>query len=477
MNTSYTRGNSNSHRRALMATATLVAFLAVTLPVQGGGGDEPSAPAPDQLGPGISHAEFAKRRRNLAESLGENAVVLLAASEGKDLDTFVQGSDFYYLTGINEAGVSALLRNHADGYEEILFLQPHNPGKERWDGPRLHPGDQALDATGFAAARPAGDLPATLASWSEGANRLHLAGITREKLLQLLGNPSADMTMRSASKQVAALRQVKSPAEMAIFRRAVEITGAALIEAMRSAAPGQGEWELEAVIEYVFRRYGAERFGFPSIVGSGPNSCVLHYNANQRRMRDGDLVVCDVGAEYRRYTADVTRTFPVNGKFTPRQREIYNIVLAAQNAAIKAVRPGVTIRDVHRVAQKVIADAGHGRRFIHGTSHWIGLDVHDVGDYSRPLAPGMVLSVEPGIYIPEENIGVRIEDDVVVTESGCELISGGIPRDPDQIEKIMKVFGVGNTRISGLTPNPDRSANDRAKPRAETPSPRERQPH
>ena len=214
---------------------------------------------------------------------------------------------------------------------------------------------------------------------------------------------------------------------------------------MKAARPGMYEYELEAVIEFNFRLGGAERVGFPSIVGSGPNSVVLHYDKSRRAMEAGDLVVMDIGAEYSYYSADVTRTIPVSGRCTKRQREIYDLVLGAQEAGLKAVKPGNTLLDVDRAARSYLKEHGAAacgakncaEHFVHGVGHWLGMDVHDVGEYAVPLEPGMVLTVEPGIYLIDEEIGVRIEDDVLVTESGYELLSGASPRHPDQIEALM----------------------------------------
>ncbi|MFQ5770634.1 MAG: M24B family metallopeptidase, partial [bacterium] len=216
-------------------------------------------------------------------------------------------------------------------------------------------------------------------------------------------------------------------------------------EAMRSVKPGLYEYQLEAISEYVFKRGGSEYPAFPSIVGSGPNSIVLHYSENRRKMENGDLVVIDIGAEYHGYAADVTRTIPVNGKFTGEQKRIYEIILRAQKQAITAIKPGVPFRDIHKVAKKTIEEAGYGKYFSHGTSHYLGLDAHDVGDYGA-LQPGMVITVEPGIYIPEGsdldkaywNIGIRIEDDVLVTEDGYKILSDKAPKEIDDIEKLMK---------------------------------------
>jgi Xaa-Pro aminopeptidase len=229
------------------------------------------------------------------------------------------------------------------------------------------------------------------------------------------------------------------------LRRAIDITAEAQREAMRAVSPGMFEYEIEAIIEYTFRRNGAERVGFPSIVGSGPNSVTLHYDKNRRQTEAGDLVVMDIGAEWGYYTADVTRTVPVSGRFTTRQRTVYDIVLGAQQAAIDAVKPGVTIAELTRIAQQymetnsgdVCGSESCRRYFLHGLSHWLGMDVHDVGDYARPLEPGMVLTIEPGIYIASEQIGVRIEDDILVTATGHEILSGAAPRTADEIETAM----------------------------------------
>jgi Xaa-Pro aminopeptidase len=214
---------------------------------------------------------------------------------------------------------------------------------------------------------------------------------------------------------------------------------------MQVAAPGAWEYELEAAAEGTFRRLGAERLGYPSIVGAGVNGTVLHYDENRARLADGDLVVMDLGAEFGYYSADVTRTIPASGRFTPRQRAIYNLVLGAQQAALDSVRPGVTIAQLTQIARRHIRDQSGDLcapracdvYFIHDLSHWIGMDVHDVGSYATPLAPGMVFTIEPGIYLTAEKLGVRIEDDVLVTATGYELLSGGAPRTAEAIEKLM----------------------------------------
>jgi Xaa-Pro aminopeptidase len=248
------------------------------------------------------------------------------------------------------------------------------------------------------------------------------------------------------SVKLAQLRLIKDADEVARLRRSIAITGDGLREAMQIAKPGIYEYELEARVEYAFRRAGAARLGFPSVIGSGPNSTTLHYDLNRRQTREGDLVVMDVGAEFGYQTADITRTIPVSGRFTPRQRALYDLVLGAQAAAIDSVRPGTDIQQLNRVARDYLrthsdtlcGPAPCDRYFTHGLSHWLGMDVHDVGSYASVLAPGMVLTVEPGIYIPEEQLGIRVEDDVLVTASGREVLSSGIPRAAQDVEAVMR---------------------------------------
>ena len=264
---------------------------------------------------------------------------------------------------------------------------------------------------------------------------------------------------------LADLREMKTEEELEFLQKAIDITAAAHREAFRSIEPGLREYEIAAVIEYVFHREGAEYTGFPSIVGSGENSVILHYESNRRRMEDGDLVVMDIGAEYRGYSADVTRTAPVNGRFSESQRLIYESVLAAQEAAIAAARPGAGWRDLSAAASAVLAErlmelgiisnsSGLGRFFPHGLSHYLGLDVHDVGTYG-PLRPGNVITVEPGIYIPPAedvdprwwNIGVRIEDDVLITEDGPVVLSAAAPKTVDEIEALMAEPGLSSVPV------------------------------
>ena len=393
-------------------------------------------------------ARLHARRRALLAQLPEGAVVVLAAPRhiAGDLFSYRPSPDFLYLSGQSAPQLVMLLTRK----EDVLFAPARDRRHELWNGPRLAVGTELAAASGFEEVAPLSQRKARVAA----------ALAARKGPLYLLGaDPSelgfaADVRGRSPEPALHALRQVKDDHELALIQRACDITAASLSEAIQSVQPGQFEYEVAAVIEYVFRRYGAQRPGFASIVGSGPNSCVLHYSQSARRFGPGELIVMDVGAEFHGYTADITRTVPVSGKFSPRQREIYELVLRAQAAGIKACQPGARVADVDAAARKVIADAGYGSYFLHGTSHWLGLDVHDVGAYNRALVPGMVLTVEPGIYLADEQLGIRIEDDVLITQQGPRVLSAGVPRDPDALEALLAKRGLGKRSVSPLPAGP-----------------------
>lgn len=412
------------------------------------------AQAGSPAGP-VSPSYLEARRAALLELL-QGSPALVGSAEPKSIEggypqasDFRQSNDFFYLTGLEAAGAWLSLNVPRKG-DVVLYLPPRNPGQETWTGATLGPGPEAARLSGVDDVRSVEAFRGELSEAFSGGG----AGPAPEPLYLSPGDPT-DRTLleevvgreRLADGRglIARLRQVKDEEELRRLRKAIAITGEAAREAMRMTEPGAFEYEIEAAVEYVFRREGAERVGFPSIVGSGPNSTVLHYDENRRRTEAGDLVVTDIGAEFGYYSADVTRTFPVSGRFTPRQRAVYELVLGTQDAAIAAVRPGVTIRDLERVAREYMTrNSGDlcGPRpctayFVHGLSHWLGMDVHDVGSYGVELEPGMVLTVEPGIYLADEELGVRIEDDVLVTADGHEVLSTAAPRSPDQIEALM----------------------------------------
>lgn len=377
--------------------------------------------------------ELINRRGLLSKAVGDGVVVIEA--HGGEYEEVTR--DFWYLTSLECAGARLLLSCSKGSGKATLFLHPHDPRWEMWNGPRAHPGEVARKETGI-------DQILTLESFEEflqetlGEERRLLTidrrGYLAPRWLDRLEG-SGWMGERGDARQfLHPLRQIKSRWEVTQLRRAIAVTHRGLREGARRAAPGRWEFEVEAGIEGTFHAYGSPAPGFSSIVGSGPNSCVLHYSSSRRQMAEGDVLVMDVGARAGPYTADITRTVPVSGEFSERQRTIFEVVHRAQAAGIAAVRPGATISDIHSATRGVIREEGYGNHFPHGSSHHVGLDVHDVGP-RRPLEVGMVITVEPGIYIPEEALGVRIEDIVLVTEDGCEVLSAAIPKEPEAMER------------------------------------------
>jgi Xaa-Pro aminopeptidase len=403
--------------------------------------------------PATASDPFAERRDALREDLGKG-VAIVWGRRGDDFELRGQRPDFAYLTGIDQPDAALLLlpggkrlRQRGPKLTEVLYLPRRDPEAEQWTGKKLGPGEEAEAATGIEAVHDVERLDDQLERFLRGETTLFVSGEmagVREPLtadqawVNRIEAHEVFLEIEDLSPRIDALRQRKSEEEIDRIRRAVEITGTAFDAAARMIAPGVHEYQVESTVEYHFRYRGADGPAFDTIAASGPNSTVLHYSKNDRRMEAGDLLILDIGARWRGYAADVTRTFPVSGRFSDEQAEIYDIVLEAQRLAIERVRPGALYReDVDAAARDHIEKAGYGDAFIHGTGHFVGLDVHDVGDYEVPLEPGMVLTVEPGIYLPEKGFGVRIEDVVLVTESGNEVLSAGIPRRREEIEAAM----------------------------------------
>src|SRR5687767_11953918 len=414
-------------------------------------------PVPQLPGMGrpVDTAAVAARRRALLRRIGRGTVLIPAAHE-RDIEAevlqdndFRQDNTFFYLTQLETQDAWLLMTARGpDTLETVLFLPPRTPGRERWTGLRLGPDSAAVRLSGIATVLPLDSLEGRLQRARFGIRPLYvpLSSRTRdERRIADLVFSGADV--RNVLPIVDSMRTVKDADEIARLRRAVDISVAGHIAVMRGARPGMYEYELEAILEEGFRRNGADRVGYPSIVGSGPNGTTLHYDVNRRRTQDGDLVVIDAAAEWGQYTADVTRTFPVNGKFTPRQKAIYDLVLGAQQAAFDSVRPGVTLRQLDAIARRYMREHSGtlcGEKtcddpefFNHGLGHPIGMDVHDVG-YGRPMEAGQVFTIEPGIYLAAEGLGVRIEDDVLITPRGGEWLSAGAPRTTEAIERLMR---------------------------------------
>ncbi len=370
----------------------------------------------------------AARRRAVARSLGSG--LLLVASGPEVKGRFEADPDFWWLTGVNEPEAALLLViDQGEVAQERLYLRSTSASEALWDGAGLGLGPGTVELTGIASVAARDSLGADLGVLLAGEPRVYAEG---EASLALFGELSAEPASPRAA--LSRLQAVKEPAELAALQTAVDITLASLADAFVIARPGAWEFQAEAAIEAGFRRRGASFRAFPSICGSGPNGCVLHYRDNERQLGAGELLLMDVGARYGGYCADVTRTIPVSGEFTPRQRELYELVLATQRLCEAALRPGVTMRDVHQVAVRSFEDAGYREAFRHGVGHHLGLRTHDAPGFRGPLEPGMVVTLEPGLYLPDEGIGIRIEDDYLVTEDGARKLSGALPSDPDALE-------------------------------------------
>jgi len=433
----------------------------------------------------ISKAEFSRRRKNLMALMEPNSIAIIPSARelirNRDAEfPFRQDSDFHYLTGFDEPDAVLVLIPRRRHGQFVLFCREKDAMREIWDGYRAGPEGATRDH-GADDAFPVGDIDDILPGLIEGRARVYYSmgrspGFD-QKVMGWVNNirsrqpngavPPGEFT--DLNHMLHDLRLIKSAAEIRLMRKAGQITSAAHVRAMQFCQPGKFEYQLQAEIEHEFALNGARHPAYNSIVGSGDNACILHYTENSEKLRDGDLVLIDAGCEFQCYAADVTRTFPVNGRFSPEQRAIYDLVLEAQLAAIEKIGPGKHWNEAHDATVRVITEGlvklgllkggvntlikkeAYRDFYMHRAGHWLGLDVHDVGDYRvddawRALEPGMVLTIEPGIYISPSNrkvpkrwrgIGVRIEDDVAVTTDGYEILTADVPKDADAIEALM----------------------------------------
>jgi Xaa-Pro aminopeptidase len=438
--------------------------------------------------------EYRQRRMALASEMDSTLVAVFRAADviarSNDVDyRFHQNSDFFYLTGINEPGATLILI--PGGYrldsnsvvEELLFIHPKEKG---WRGENLGiEGAARLAGIGIGAAASAVLAPDRLTKileslfpvkrtlyYSPSLPEVLVDPVSGIKFLswreanKLLQEKYPNLEVKDPSPLLGELRVVKSPAEIALLQEAVDATVIAQTECAKSCEPGMYEYQMQAVAEYCFAGSGAEYRAFPSILASGPNSLYVHYDANDRKMKSGDLVVIDIGAEFHGYAADIARTLPVNGKFTAAQKELYELVLSAQEEGLKTISVGGTMQDAEKRAREILTEGLLKRHIAKDTAqakkysphlfyHFIGLDVHDPGPVNKPLVPGVVFAFEPGVYIPEDadcekkyrGIGIRIEDDVLVTEEGFSVLSAFSPKAPDEIEALMKMKGIGNSTV------------------------------
>ncbi len=434
---------------ALVVQLPMLLLLAVTpAAAQSRSCESALVPVP---GMPVAPEALAARRSALLEAIGSGVAVVPATSPSRMPGGYpAPSSDFEYLTGLELSDAwLVLIAPEPDGPEVVLYMA----GDSAPDGPV----GEAGVLTGIADIRCFGDASEELGKLLQ-ADGATTPGTTLFLSLGMRGAPdsavvaavdTAGLLIENLRPALARLRVVKDQDELARLRRASEISAQGAARGMLAARPGIGEVDVQEVIETEFRAGGAPRTSFPTIVASGSNALELHYNDNVSTLTDGELLLTDVGAEYAGYAGDVTRTYPISGRFTDRQRELYELVLSTQEAAIDAVRPGVTIEDLNRIAREYMA--GHSGDlcgeetcdtfFIHGLSHHLGLDVHDPGLPNFPLAPGMVLTVEPGIYIPDEGIGIRIEDDVLVTPDGHEVLSSAAPKSVSAVEAAMSNGG------------------------------------
>ncbi|HZS50812.1 MAG TPA: Xaa-Pro peptidase family protein [Bryobacterales bacterium] len=417
---------------------------------------------------------FAGRRARLMKSLPNGVTVLFGytAAEGESLrNPFRQQSDFYYLTGWNEPGAILMLipppsERNSPAYSEvsqmpreILFLPARDSVEERWTGVKSGPYDEGVrEKAGFQVVLGTEIFEKELASAVTGFGRIYTLkprphAADREPVpsrYQTLEKITPLAEIGDAAQAIAALRMVKSPGEIALIQKATDATVAAHLAAWRRARPGLYEYQVAATMLSILFDRGCERTAYSPIVGAGINSTILHYPENSARMDSGQVLLMDVGGEYSMYATDITRTIPVGGKFSPRQRELYDVVLGAQKAVLAAIKPGMTLgrsggNSLHQIAFQYINTHGKdregnplGKYFIHGIGHHVGLEVHDPSTPGAELAPGMVITVEPGVYIPEEKIGIRIEDIVLVTDTGAKVLSAALPREAEEIERLMR---------------------------------------
>lgn len=437
----------------------------------------------------INQNTFARRRRDLMAKMSGNSVAIVpsaaAVSRNSDVEyPFRQDSDFYYLTGFDEPdAVLVLIPGRKEG-EVVLFCRDRDPEMEIWNGYRAGP-EGACNQYGADQAWPVSDIDARVQSLMQGCQRLYYSIGTNEKLDQQVRNWLNGIRAQARQGAVAPsemvmldhmlheMRLIKGEQEIRLMREAGRISAEAHVRAMQYCKPGLTEYQLEAEITHHFAVNGCRQPAYSSIVGGGDNACVLHYTENWDELRADDLVLIDAGCELDYYAGDITRTFPVSGVFSAQQKALYELVLEAQLVCIDAIKPGVIWNDIHDLSVEVLVqglvelgllqgepaeliESGAYKRFyMHRVGHWLGMDVHDVGDYKidgewRPLEPGMVMTVEPGLYIAPQDetveecwrgIGIRIEDDVLITEQGFEVLSAGAPKTVDEIEQLMAAAG------------------------------------
>jgi Xaa-Pro aminopeptidase len=414
----------------------MLGLLILTAAVSGTFTHPTLTPAPE-----IPVEVYHQRRERVLNALdGCLAVVSAQGDVSGVTDDFRQDADFFWLTGINEPDAHLVLAPKSRYSKSVLYLKSRDPEAERWTGPRDPVSPALLARYGVDRVR-------------RGSPEAGLIGTAQDHdciavIVPAVAGPrdraDAELSLRVASRYglrvvykrglLASLREAHGPEEIERMQQAIAVTRTGHDAAARATVAGVSERDVQTQIEYAFYAAGATGLSYPSIVGSGPNGAVLHWDQNSRLLSDGDLVVIDAAGEYGRYAADVTRTYPVSGHFTQEQAAVYRAVYQAQEDIFAAIKPGVTMADLQHVAEESLRRSGHLADFIHGFGHFVGLDVHDVGAYEKPLLPGAIITVEPGVYLPQRNFGVRIEDMVLITDKGFRLLTADIPRKLEDVE-------------------------------------------
>jgi len=407
---------------------------------------------------------YASRRSAVLDQMEKGSIMVLFSGEGipqsmDDCCPFEANHHFFYLTGLRRENMALVLSKSASEDKSILFIEEAVPSMERWTGKRVTR-DEATAISGVSDVRYIDSLPSALGRMMAREqvsaayfvcyrNAMTDTDSYNMQRAKAFAAAYPTVTLKNAHPMLAAMRMVKDESEIACIREAIAVTDTGLRRILSTLAPGQMEYQAQAEFEYAIRWHGAEGTAFATIAGSGINGCMLHYGTNHCRMEEGKLLLLDLGAKVKGYCADITRTYPVSGKFTPRQKQIYDIVLAANQEVARQARPGMTLKQLNEICKQVLAEGlmaigkieaaeEIGTYYMHGVSHHLGLDTHDAIAHDEVLlAPGMVITNEPGLYIDEEEIGIRIEDDLLITKDGCEVLSKDVPRTTQEIEALM----------------------------------------
>lgn len=408
---------------------------------------------------------FKNNRKRLIEGIKDNSIVIMFAGEAPHMSAdanynFVPNRNFYYLTGIDRQKVILMMAKYNDRVSETLFIEKSDPVMARWVGERIKP-EEAKEISGIEKIEYIDDFKGVFNFTAGGKHEYLYLDLEKRAWDSPLSNSQEfakdvkerypQIMVKNIYDNIVDMRMVKSTEEINNIKKAIDITYDGIKNMMRNAKPGMMEYELEAYFDFSLKSHGVRQYAFNTIAASGKNGTILHYDDNNCKTEENDLILFDLGAQYEYYCADITRTFPVSGKFTKRQREVYDVVLKALTEIPKAMKPGIKFSELNIMCKRILADGARKlglikedselfEYYFHGVSHYLGLDTHDVGVYDKDftLKPGMVLTVEPGLYIAEEAIGIRIEDDVLITENGSEVLSKDIIRTADEIEEFMK---------------------------------------